>query len=278
MKHGSGIKELELLNIEWQLDHHSAKQKHRQKIVDSLDIQSGDIVLDLGCGAGLWSSLFAEKVKPHGKVIGVDMDSRWIEYAQQNLKENPLQSLIEYQVANLNELDFKDNTFDLVFISGCSPYLADINAALNKQKRIIKAGGKIADRSWDDGMFIVHPINPLLSAKVMLAIAQASEAINPNIYFDNYFGRKSHSIFKDCGFKDVKTTSYSVQMLAPLSEVEKRYIRGNAQLYEKISAPYLSAEDIKQWSSSFDPNSEEYVLDRDDVYYGILEVLTTGIL
>ena len=40
------------------------------------------MVLDLGCGPGLWSSMFAEKVKPNGRVVGVDIDSRWIDYAE----------------------------------------------------------------------------------------------------------------------------------------------------------------------------------------------------
>ena len=76
MEHGTGIKELELVNIQWQLDHHLAKKQHRQKIVDNLHLQPGDVVLDLGCGPGFWSSMLAEKVKPNGRVIGIDIDSR----------------------------------------------------------------------------------------------------------------------------------------------------------------------------------------------------------
>lgn len=276
MKHGTGIKELELFNIQWQLDHHLAKKQYRQKIVDNLHLKSGDRVLDLCCGAGLWSSMFAEKVKPKGKVMGVDLDSRWIDYAEQNLEHNPLKEIIEYRVDDIINLSFEDETFDLVFISGCSPYFADINSVLAKQKRVTKKGGKIVDRSWDDGMFIVHPISPYLSAKVRLAIAQAFEERSLDNYFDNYFGRKSHSIFQQIGLQDVTTTSYAVQMLAPLSTAEKHYITGNAQLYAKIAAPYLSEAELKQWSDCFDPQEETYILDRNDVYYGMLEVLTVG--
>ena len=278
MEHGTGIKELELLNIEWQLDHHLAKKQHRQKMVDNLHLKPGDMVLDLGCGAGLWSSMFAEKVKPNGRVIGVDIDRRWIDYARQNLEHNPLKEIIEYRIDDINNLSFEDETFDLVFISGCSPYFADINSVLAKQKRVIKKGGRIADRSWDDGMFIVHPISPYLAAKVRLAIAQAFESRSLDNYFDNYFGRKSHSIFKQIGLQEVTTTSYAIQLLAPLSTAEKHYITGNMQLYARIAAPYLSEADLKQWSDYFDPQAETYILDRDDVYYGILEVLTVGIV
>jgi ubiquinone/menaquinone biosynthesis C-methylase UbiE len=276
MKHSTGIKELELVNIEWQVNHHLAKQAYRQQIVDDLHLKPGDSVLDLGCGPGLWSSMFAEKVKPNGRVIGVDIDSRWIEYALQNLEHNPLKDMIEYRIDDINNLSFDDATFDLVYISGCSPYFANIHSVLEKQKRVTKKGGKIVDRSWDDGMFIVHPISPYLSAKVRLAIAQAFEERSLDNYFDNYFGRKSHSIFKQIGLQKVTTNSYAVQLLAPLSTEEQHYIRGNAQLYANIAAPYLSEADLKQWSDYFDPLSETYILDRDDVYYGMLEVLTVG--
>ncbi len=276
MEHNTGIKELELLNIEWQLDHHFAKIQHRQQIVNDLQLKPGDWVLDLGCGAGLWSSMFAEKVKPNGRVIGVDIDSRWIEYAVQNLEHNPLKDIIEYRVDDLRNLSFADETFDLVFISGCSPYLADIHAVLAQQKRVTQKGGRIADRSWDDGMFIVHPISPYLSGKVMLAVAQAFEERTPEHYFDNYFGRKSHGIFRQTGFADISTTSYALQLLPPLSPAAKHYITGNAQLYTKIAAPYLSQAELNQWSGYFDPHSDTYILDRDDFYYGILEVLTVG--
>ncbi|MDJ0617628.1 MAG: methyltransferase domain-containing protein [Calothrix sp. MO_192.B10] len=271
-----GIKELEVLNIKWQLDHHFAKIQHRQEIVDSLNLQPGDVVLDLGCGPGLWSSMFAEKVQPHGRVIGVDIDARWIDYAVQASQENPFKEIIEYRIGDLHNLPFEDGTFDLVFVSGCSPYLADIHSAIEKQKRVTKKGGRIADRSWDGGMFFVHPISPYQEAKMMLAVAQAFEARRSDSYFDNYFGRKSHGIFKQAGLQDILTTSYAVQLVPPLSEEVKHYITGNSQFYAKIAAPYLSETELKQWCGHFDPSSDSYILDREDFYYCLLEVLTVG--
>ena len=51
------------LGIKWLLDHHRAKEQERRQMVDDLNLKPGDIVLDLGCGPGLWTSLLAEKEK-----------------------------------------------------------------------------------------------------------------------------------------------------------------------------------------------------------------------
>ncbi len=67
-----GEKGLELTNVEWLLDHHKTKLQERRKTVDELNLKPGDVVLDLGCGPGLWTHLLAEKVKPNGRVVGLD--------------------------------------------------------------------------------------------------------------------------------------------------------------------------------------------------------------
>lgn len=81
-----------------------------QWMIEMLGLQSGDAVLDLGCGPGLYSSRFA-RAGLH--VTGVDYSRRSIEYASQNASENKLS--INYRFQNYLELE-DENLYDAVFL------------------------------------------------------------------------------------------------------------------------------------------------------------------
>lgn len=81
-----------------------------QWMIEMLGLQSGDAVLDLGCGPGLYSSRFA-RAGLH--VTGVDYSRSSIEYASQNASENKLS--INYRFQNYLELE-DENLYDAVFL------------------------------------------------------------------------------------------------------------------------------------------------------------------
>ena len=63
---------LELSSVEWLLDHHRAKELQRLQMVEDLRFRPGDVVLDSACGPGFWARMFAERVLPTGRVVGLD--------------------------------------------------------------------------------------------------------------------------------------------------------------------------------------------------------------
>lgn len=147
---------------------------------------------------------------------------------------------------------------------------------MEEMRRVTKKGGRIAAKDFDGGLFIVHPIEPQLSLKILAAAAQVLKENPPEPLFDNFVGRKMQGLFLQAGLKDVSTTSYAIQKLSPLIPEAKRYITGNAEWHAKIGTPYLSEEDLKQWRAHFDPNSDNYILDLEEFYFCMLEVLTVG--
>ena len=249
--------------LQWLFDHHKAKEIQRCKMVDDLSIKSGDIVLDLGCGPGLWSALLAEKIKPNGRVIGLDGDVDFISYASETL-EGQLKEIIEFHQGDFYSVPFEDESFDFVFFGNCFAYVTEHQKVLEEQKRVVKKGGRIAVKDFEGSTLVLNPIEPLLTLKVLTAAAQGLKDNPPNPPFDNFSGRKLQGLLLKAGLKNVSVTSYGVQMVAPLTPEQKRYILGNAKWYAEKGKPYLSAEDFERWQAYFDSESEEYILDLEE--------------
>lgn len=271
-------KKLELIDLEWLLDHHQSKEQERRQMIDSFNLKPGDIVLDLGCGPGLWTIMLAEKVKPNGKVIGIDNTPELLNFAIKNLEKDPLRRIIEFRKSDFYDIPFRDDIFDFIFFGNCFAYVTDHFKVIEEMKRITKPGGRVAAKDFDGGLFIVHPIDPDLTLRIMAAAAESlkEKPIEPK--FDNFTGRKMHGFFLKAGFKDVSTTSYAIQKLSPLTPEVKNYITGNAEWLIKTASAYLLEEDIQQWRSYFDPNSKNYILDLEEFYFCMLEIMTIGIV
>jgi len=262
--------------IKWLIDHHIAKEQERRRMVDDLNLKTGDIVLDLGCGPGLWTSLLAEKVKPNGRIVGLDSDADFISYASENLAIEQFEEIIEFHEGDFRSVPFEDESFDLVLFGNCFAYVTDHQKVLEEQKRVTRKGGRIAVKDFQGSVLVVHPIEPLLTLKVVTAAAQALKENPPNPPFDNFSGQKLRGLLLKEGFKNVSTTSYAVQLLPPLIPEAKHYITGNAKWYADKGRPYLSEEDFEQWQAFFDSASDEYILDSEEFYFCMLEILVIG--
>ena len=106
-------------------------------------LKKGEIVLDLGAGAGFDCFLAASKVGSKGKVIGVDMTPEMIEKARENAKRNAVKN-VEFRLGEIENLPLADNSVDVV-ISNCVINLsADKQRVLQEIYRVLKPGGRIS--------------------------------------------------------------------------------------------------------------------------------------
>ena len=90
-------------------------------------------------------------------------------------------------------------------------------------------------------------------------------------------GRKAFGLLRRLGLRDVHVESYAIQLCAPLSAEAKRHVAGNALWYSRMGAPYLEEADIRAFDTCFDPDSEEYILDDDELDFCMVETVATGL-
>ncbi|MDP9071513.1 MAG: methyltransferase domain-containing protein [Actinomycetota bacterium] len=266
---------LQLSSVAWLLDHHLTKAAERRRIVDDLALRPGDVVLDSACGPGFWVKMFAEKVSPGGKVVGLDFSPDLLDYALASLEQAPLAGAVDLVLGDLQDLPFRPGSFDAVFIGNSFCYFREIPELLDAHKRVTRGGGRVISKEFDGGTVIFHPLDPCLTLRVVSAAAHALED-DPTPRFDNFVGRKMQGLFLRTGFQDVSTRSYAIQKVAPLAPEAKRYLAGNAGWYGRLAVPYISDEDRQRWEAAFDPGSQDYILDREDFYFCMVETVTEG--
>jgi len=105
-------------------------------------LKQGEIVLDLGSGAGFDCFLAADRVGERGRVIGVDMTPEMIEKARDNAKKGTYTN-VEFRLGEIEHLPAADNSVDAV-ISNCVINLSpDKKGVFAEAFRVLRPGGRL---------------------------------------------------------------------------------------------------------------------------------------
>ncbi|TFH03704.1 MAG: arsenite methyltransferase [Methanosarcina sp.] len=168
------------------------------------ELKPGDIVLDLGSGAGFDCFLAAQRVGSSGKVIGVDMTSEMIEKAQANARKYEYLN-VEFRHGDIEALPVDDSSVDVI-ISNCV-----INLAPDKEKvfreafRVLKPEGRMY---VSDMVLLAELPEDLKNDKDLLA------------------GCVAGAVLKEEYLRLLKKTGFSVEILAEDSDISKRQYGG----------------------------------------------------
>ena len=106
-------------------------------------VKPGDVVLDVGSGAGMDVLLAAEITGPTGRVIGLDMTPEMIVKARENAVTAGAKN-VEFRLGDMERMPIEDSSVDWV-ISNCVINLApDKPKVFSEISRVLKPGGRLS--------------------------------------------------------------------------------------------------------------------------------------
>jgi arsenite methyltransferase len=157
-------------------------------------LRAGEVVVDLGCGAGLDVIFAAPRIAPGGKVVGVDFAQPMIERAAQAFAEAGLTDLVQFVVRDLAESYLPDDFADAV-ISNCVINLCpDKEAVYREAFRILKPGGRLAISDVDYSEKPAHDVKSRFEATWAGCVGGAME----EVYFD---------LILQAGFEEIRVVA-----------------------------------------------------------------------
>ena len=123
----------------WGATKHMGGLSATKELVELCQIKEGKYILDVGCGVGATSCYIA---KMHNcKVVGIDITRKMLDWAKGKAKEKVVKGRVEFVVADVQNLPFKDNTFDVVIGESVITFVKDKQRAVRECVRVTKSGG-----------------------------------------------------------------------------------------------------------------------------------------
>jgi SAM-dependent methyltransferase len=152
--------------------------------------KKGEIVLDLGSGAGFDAFLAAQQVGPNGKVIGVDMTPEMIKKAQINAQKGGYKN-VEFRRGEIEKLPAQNNSVDVI-ISNCVINLSpDKKEVFKEAFRVLKPGGRL----MISDIVLKKELPDYIKESIEAYVGCISGAMLKSEYLD---------LIKEVGFQDVE--------------------------------------------------------------------------
>ena len=130
--------------------------EQEQNIWKQAGLKPGMDVLDLACGPGFTACELAKVIGTEGQVTGVDINERLISTAHQ-AKESEGVENVSFQLGNLYDLNFPENSFDFVYARFVFQHLEKPEQALSNILKVLKPGGILCILDIDDNWTSFSP-------------------------------------------------------------------------------------------------------------------------
>ena len=161
-------------------------------LADSANVQSGEKVLDAGCGVG-GSSFWLAKNK-NVRVVGITISKKQLDKAKELAARFDLEKQTEFYLQDYTKTSFSDASFDIVWAIESVCHAEDKSAFLKEAYRLLRSGGRLAIA---DGFLERLPRNQVEEKKLKSFIkGMALDNLAQSASFEN--------ALNESGFKNIK--------------------------------------------------------------------------
>ena len=219
--------------------------KGTDRLIELLNIKEIEKpkILEVGCSTGYITRYVAQKFDC--EIIGVDLSKLLLEIAEEESGRLNLNN-ISFKYANVEDLPFSDNTFDIVYGEAITALVPDPVKVLKEYKRVLKPAGKVATldlfKKESLNAEIVEETNKLMS-----------QVIGTRVKLRNL--EEWEQIFKESGFASIKLfeyyedlfkREYSISEKVKLTHKLLFHITVNKEIRRKIVPPLKFARKFQK--------------------------------
>lgn len=164
-----------------------------EAMLERIGVAAGWRCLDLGCGPRGITDLLARRVGPLGRVVGLDADAGFLEYARREAPAN-----VEFVQGDAYRTGLPDAGFDLVHARFVATTAGEGPALLREAMRLARSGGFVAFQESDISSLKCFPPHPAFAR-----LSDIMEALLERIGGDARFGQGMYAMFHDAGLRDL---------------------------------------------------------------------------
>jgi SAM-dependent methyltransferase len=175
--------------------------------------RAGESAIDVGCGCGATALLLAQRVRPAGRVLGIDLSAPMLARARERVAASGLEN-VRLEQADAQTFAFAPASADLVYSRFGVMFFADPVAAFANLRRALRPGGRLVFVCWRslaDNPWVSEPM-AVLAPHLPMPPAEDPHAPGPFAFAD---AERVRAILERAGLRAIRVEAVDLPLVIP---------------------------------------------------------------